>query len=122
MKQQAQIPDKYKDDFKEIYLPLMEARYKSGGGMMKWVQERNPEFDSSMYKTLMNTVESQREGFHREQKKLVDLKREHDNLRQKFPSSLVCGSAKELEIKLVTSGKTKETFATGEENDVDLFK
>jgi hypothetical protein len=121
--QQAQITDKYKEDFKDIYIPLMEGRYKHGGGkMMMWVQEKNPEFDSSMYKKLMSTVEGQREGFHREQKKLVDFKRSHDNLRQKWPSSMVCGSSDPLELKLVTSSKTKKTFETGEENDVELFK
>ena len=45
MAQQAQIPGKYKEDFKDIYVPLMEARYSTGGSMMKWVQERNPQFE-----------------------------------------------------------------------------
>ena len=122
LKSQAQITDKYAKDFEKIYTGIMKGRYSSGGGLMKWVQERNPEFDSSMYKKLMVSVESQREGFFREQKKLVDFKLTHDNLRQKFPSTLVVGSAKPLEVNLITSSKTKKVFETGEENDIDLFK
>jgi hypothetical protein len=121
--QHAQITDKYKEDFKEIYIPMMEGRYKHGGGkMMQWVQERNPEFSSAMYTKLMNTVESQREGFHREQKKLVDIKMAHDNLRQKIPSKFIVGDSEPLVLKLVTSSKTKKVMETGEDNDVDLFK
>ncbi len=122
LKSQAQITDKYAKDFEKIYTGIMEGRYSSGGGMMKWVQERNPKFDASMYKNLMGSVEVQREGFFREQKKLVDLKRTHDNLRQKFPSKLVVGSADPLEVNLITSSKTKKVFETGEENDIDLFE
>tara|TARA_R110002020_G_scaffold41921_10_gene123232 strand:- start:1283 stop:1816 length:534 start_codon:yes stop_codon:yes gene_type:complete len=121
LKQQAQITDKYANDFSKVYNGIMEGRYSSGGGLMKWVQERNPKFDASMYKKLMVSVEAQREGFFREQKKLVDLQLSHDNLRMKFPSRLFVGGAKPLEVKLITSGKTKRVFETGEENDIDLF-
>jgi len=121
--QKAQIPGKYKEDFKDVYTGIMEKRYGSGqnGKMMLWIKEQNPEFDSSLYKDIMNAVEGQREGFARVQKQLLDIKREHDNLRQQFPSTLICGSRTELEAQLVTSGKTTETFKTGEENDVSLF-
>jgi len=121
LKQQAQITDKYATDFSKVYKGIMDGRYSSGGGLMKWVQERNPKFDSSMYKKLMVSVEAQREGFFREQKKLVDLQLSHDNLRMKFPSRLFVGGAKPLEVKLITSAKTKQVFETGEENDIDLF-
>jgi hypothetical protein len=122
LSQQAQITDKYKSDFKEIYIPMIEGRYKSGGGLMKWIQERNPEFDSTMYTKLMVSVEAQREGFFREQKKLVDIKLQHDNLRKKFPSSIIVGGAEELQFEMITSSKTKKVIESGEENDIELFK
>ncbi len=122
LKSQAGVTDKYAKDFKGIYVGIMEGRHKSGGALFKMITESNPKFDSSMYKKLMVSIEAQREGFFREQKKLVDFKLTHDNLRQKFPSKLVVGSAKPLVVNLITSKKTKDVFASGEENDIDLFK
>ena len=122
IKQKAQISEKYKDSFTEVYVKMMDARYKQGSGaMMQWIKEQNPTLDSSIYKELGNTIEAQRNGYHNENVLLLDIKRQHDSLRQKFPSSLIVGSSKPLEAIVVTSGKTKESFRTGEENDVDLF-
>lgn len=118
LSQKCQIADKYKSAFMEIYPELMKGRYEKGGGLMKFVTEANPNFDVSLYKDLVVTIEAQRNIFTREQNKLIDLKREHDNIRLTFPSSIVCGGKPEIEIQVVTSAKTKEVFSTGEENDV----
>jgi len=123
IKQKANIAEEYKDAFSEVYVKMMDARYKQGSGaMMQWIKEQNPTLDSGVYRDLGNTIEAQRDGYHRENTILLDVKRQHDNLRQKFPSSLVCGSAAELKAIIVTSGKTTESFETGEDNDVELFK
>lgn len=120
--QQAMVADKYKNDFKAIYADIMDNRYANGGGeLMKWISEHNPQFDSSLYSKLMSSIEANRKAFEAEQKQLVDLKREHDTLLVKFPSSLFIGGRESIDISLVTSSKTKETFASGEENDIDLF-
>lgn len=123
--QKAQITDKYKDDFKDVYVSMMNERYEGetkGSPMFKWVQEHNPQLSASIYTDLMDAVESNRAEFLRVQKRLIDIKREHQILRQKFPSSIIVGSRPELVLELVTSAKTKKAFETGEENDVDLFK
>lgn len=121
LQQQASITDKYAGDFEKIYVNIMEGRYSSGGTLMKWVQERNPEFDSKMYSKLQASVEAQREGFHREQQKVIDIVREHDNLRKKFPSSLAIGDYEPLEYVVISSTKSKQVMETREENDIDLF-
>jgi len=122
IKQQAGVATQHKDAFKEIYGDIMHGRYDDGGGkMMKWVQEHNPEFDSSLYKKLMTSIEAQRTIFTREQTKLIDLKREHDNLLQMIPSNLFVGSRDPVAIVIVTSSKTEKTFDSGHEDDVDLF-
>lgn len=120
--QKAQVSDKYKEAFKDIYPKLMEGRYGNarGGALLSFITESNPNFDVSLYKDLMNAIEAQRNTFTREQNKLIDLKREHDTLLQTFPSSMFVGSRSTIEIQIVTSGKTKEAFSTGEENDVKL--
>lgn len=126
IKTQASVTEKYKDSFKEIYVEMMDARYGNDGNagkqtLMKWIQESNPTLDSGIFIKLMNTIEGSRNSFTMEQKKLIDIDREHKEMRVLFPNSLVIGNRPDLDIKLVTSGKTKEVFETGEENDIDPF-
>jgi hypothetical protein len=127
IQQQAGVSSEYKDSFRQIYSDIMAGRYsngaeKNGQSMMLWVKEHNPKFDSSLFKKLMTSIEAQRTVFTREQEKLLDLKREHDNLLTVMPSSWFVGGRQAIDVKLVTSGKTNTSFATGEDNDVDLFK
>lgn len=124
IQQKAGVSSEYADKFKEIYVQIMDARYDKGdGSLMKWVQESNPQFDAGIYKDLSLAIESNRAEFARVQEKLIDIKREHDNLRMKFPSSVLLAikGVKELEMKLVTSSKTERAFATGKDDDVELF-
>lgn len=126
IQQQAGVTSEYKEGFREIYVDIMNARYGNDGEagkqtLMKWIQESNPTFDVSLYKTLMNTIEGSRNEFTMEQKKLIDIDRELKTMKVTFPNSLILGNKPDLDIKLVTSAKTEEAFATGQENDVDLF-
>lgn len=123
IKQKAQISDKYESQFKKVYVDIMQQRqYGKGGEMFKFVMEANPQFDSSLLQSLANTIEGQRVRFETSQKMLIDIKREHDNLRQQVPSSWFVGSRPELKITIVTSAKTKEVFSVGEDNDVEVFE
>lgn len=103
-----------------MYVPLMEGRYATGGSFMKWIKEHNPQFDFSLYKDIMNSIEGLRAEFANVQIKLRDLKREHDNLLDTFPGSWFLSGRDHIKVQLVTSGKTKQVFEAGEENDVDL--
>lgn len=123
IKQTAGVTDKYASDFKEIYNGIMEGRYAADGKnnpMFKFIHEQNPQLDSAIYTKLANTIEAQREAFTRDQQKLLDLKREHDNIRTRKPGCWFV-NAEEIDVQIVTSGQTKEVFATGEENDIELF-
>lgn len=124
LQQKAGVLDKYSSDFKEAFGGIMNARYSgesNGAPMFKWIQEHNPSFSVEMYKDLSVSIESQRAKFTRVQNKLLDLKREHDNLRLKFPYRLFVGNVPEIEIKIVTSSKTEKTFETGKEDNINLF-
>jgi len=117
--QKAQIADKYQGSFKEIYGSIMDSRYQGEAKqapLFKFVAEHNPNFSTKLYEDLSDAIESNGAEFARVQNRLIDIKREHDNLRMKFPSSVFVGERPELKIDIVTSGKTKETFVTGEEN------
>lgn len=123
VQQQAEVADEYKEAFKEIYPQLMEGRYGNDkNSFMKWVQEANPNFDTSLYKQLMASIENQRTEFSREQNKLIDIKREHDNLRTTFPGNIFVGGRPEFKIIIVTSTKTDKTFKEGKEDDTKVFK
>lgn len=124
IQQEAQVSDQYKEAFKEIYPALMEGRYGNarGGALLSMITESNPNFDTKLYDRLASAIESQRTDFAREQKKLLDIKREHDDVRLKFPGSMFVGSRPEIVVVIVTSSKTDEAFKTGKEDDVNLFK
>lgn len=118
----AKVSEKYAADFREIYPKLMDARYGKGDGtLMKWIQEHNPQFDTSLYAKVSNAVENYRGQFAFEQKKLLDIKRQHDDLRLSFPSKFFIGNSSEIVVVLVTSSVTKAAFATGEDNASDPF-
>lgn len=121
--QKAQVAEKYKEGFKEIYGSIMEGRYGSEGEgtLMKWIVESNPEFDSSIYKDLIASIEAERTGFFFEQKKLIDLANEHNILLNSFPSSLIVGDRPPIEIMIISSTKSKQVMETGVEDNVEVF-
>ena len=122
--EKAQISEKYANDFSKIYNDIMDKRYSGNNDnlLFKWIQEHNPTFSTELYKDLADAIESNRAEFARVQNRLIDIKREHDNLRMKVPSKWFVGTVTILEIQIVTSTKTEKMFETGKEDDIDLFK
>jgi hypothetical protein len=123
IKQHAQITDHYKESFKELYPKLMEGRYGNarGGALMSWIKESNPTLDSKVWTKMMNAIEAQRTAFFRDQEQLLDIKREHDDLRLQPPSKWFIDESDKVTVVVITSAKTKEAYSSGEENDVELF-
>ncbi len=125
IKQKAGITDKYKEDFRDIYPDLISGRYKSGGSLAKFVTESNPEYDSSLLKDLMSSVEAERKNLLNKQQELNDVWLAHTDLVTVPPGSFVLGifgkNARIAEVTFITSSITKETSETGEENDIKLF-
>jgi hypothetical protein len=121
--QQAGVSEQYAKEFKEIYPELIAGRYNNGNGkLMQWVQEHNPEFDSSLYKQLMVSIEAQRESFHTTQTQLVDYSRQHNNLLQTFPSRLFLGGVNPIDIPVVINEQADEAFKTEREPKMNLFR
>lgn len=120
--QQAQVSNEYKDAFKEIYPDLIAGRYANGdGSLMKWIKEANPEFDTSLYKTLMQTIEVQRLQFLKTQERMLDIIREHETLCQTYPSKWFVTNKTPIEYNVISSTKSKMTMETGIDDDVQLF-
>lgn len=121
--QVAQVPEQAKKTFKDIYPDLIEGRYSNsrGGSLMSWVQEHNPAFDWSLYERVQVAIESNRQEFFIEQKKLEDFRREHAIFIKKFPANFFLSGISEISIRVITSTKTEETFKSGKEDDIRVF-
>jgi hypothetical protein len=123
--QVAQVSENYKDSFKDIYVGVMNARYSKGDGtLMKWIKEASPVFETKLYEKVANAIESQRATFTREQKKLIDIKREHDNLLDIQPGHfflVTIGGKQKIDVQIVTSTRTDKAFKSGKDDDVDVF-
>jgi hypothetical protein len=89
--------------------------------MMKWIQEANPEFDASLYKDVMNSIEGQREGFFVEQKKLRDMSVLHEVMLKTFPKKLVIGKREPINVIILKNVATKAAYETGTDSSPDLF-
>ena len=123
LSQKAQVSSEYKDAFSEIYPALIEGRYSQGdGSLMKWIQESNPNFDTSLYQDLMKSIEIERKSFANEQKRMLDIIREHKVLCQRVPSKWFVDNKAEIEYTVISSTKSKATMESGIDDDVDLFK
>lgn len=126
IKQTAQVTEAQKDAIMQVVVGYATARGGNGkaGSLATLVHESVPNVDTTAFVKLQNVIDSKRSEWTRAQKELIDYKREHDNLIDMQPSGLVCSilGRKKIEIVVITSAQTKETFRTGEENEVDLFQ
>lgn len=119
---EAGVAAQYANDFKEIYPGLIEGRYNNGGGqLMQWIQEHNPQFDTSLYKQVMISIEAQRESFHTTQRQLIDLSREHNNLITTFPGSFFLSNVQPIKIPVIVNDAAEKAFDSGKEQMPELF-
>lgn len=114
-------------NIKDIIVGYAEARTnKNGGSLATLVHEQVPNVDktSEAFQNLMNVVVSMRATWTRKQEELIDFKREHDNLIDKFPSSLVCAilGKKKIDIVVVTSDRAEDAFKDGKDNGTNHFQ
>jgi hypothetical protein len=123
LSQSAQVTDTQKEALREIIVGNAQARKSGGGSLATMVHEAVPMVDTSTFNNLLNIVTSSRDAWTMRQKELIDLKREHDNIIDLFPSNLICMvlGRQKIDIKIVTSSRTGEAFKTGKDDDVDLF-
>jgi hypothetical protein len=125
--QVAQVPAKYKEDFQGVYESYMSSR-KGGntgdGAMLSFLTEAVPQYDAqALYAKVQVVVESKREAWTMRQKELRDLKRVHDTMLRTFPGLVynVFVGHEELVAIVITSGRTENTFETGQDDNVELF-
>lgn len=123
----AQVPDMYKDDFKEVVLGAMEGRYGKDGSKatFQWIQEHQINFDSSLYGKIQQMIDAGRARFAHEQELLIDKKRMYETKLETFPSGFVLSMLGFPKIdmdkfKIVTSMDNERVFAEGKEGPMKL--
>jgi hypothetical protein len=104
------------------------AKARSGNGddgklIMKWISESIPNVDISTFKNLQNIIVSSRDAWTMRQTELIDLQREYNLMLQRFPSNIMLRimGFKEVEIPIIISTITEETFKTGKDDDTSVF-
>lgn len=121
--QKAEVTAEYKESFKDVYSDIMTARYSGarGGALMSWIQEHNPNFDSGLYKDIQLAIETQRDAFFIEQKKLISYKNQHDVFVIRIPQKFFIGGRGLVDIVVITSAKTEQAYKEGKEELEPLF-
>ena len=125
----AQIPEIYRDDLKEIISETFQGRYGAEGSkaVFQWIQEENPQVDSSLYKNIQVTIEAGRNEFTVAQTQLLDVKRSYEtNLGYLWKGFwLKIAGYPKLDLskyKPVVATDTAEKFNTGIDYGIQLRK
>lgn len=113
LREQAGVTNQYRDAFEKIYPEIIAGRYQTGGQMMKWIQEANPNFDTSLYKTLMNSIEVQRTSFTSAQTRMLDIINQRAALIESYPSKWFVKVKTPIEYIVISTSDTKRVMATG---------
>ncbi len=121
------------DQFEQVYVKAIDARYKNGmGQMMAWIKEQNPQLGTEVYTTIQRTMDAGRTDFAAAQTRLLDVCRGYKRLQRQPYSGFwlnVAGkpSAEYQEeggngklCRAVTSQGAKEAFETGVEEAIDV--
>lgn len=123
LQQKAGVTEQYRETFEKIYPEIIAGRYSGDQGtQMKWIQESNPDFDTSLYRDLMQAIEVQRAYFNQAQTRMVDIIRERETLLESIPAKFFISNTSKIEYTMVTSTRSKTVMVTGLDDEVDLFK
>jgi hypothetical protein len=123
IQQKAGVTDEYRETFEKIYPEIISGRYNQDGSTaMKWIQESNPDFDTALYKDLMQAIEVQRSYFTQAQTRMLDILRQRDTLIESIPARFFISNKSKIDYTIITSTRTKTVTQTGIDDDVELFK
>ena len=122
IREQANVSTEYREAFNEIYPQIIEGRYKDGGQLMKWIQEANPVFDTSLYKTLSNSIEVQRTAFISTQNRMLDIINQRATLIEQMPSCWFVKNKSTIDYSPISTSATKAVMASGIDDYTFSFK
>lgn len=125
MKMQGVAFDKYGDLVIEAMKVAVSGR-QNAGAAMTWIQEKNPNIDSSVLKKLQQVIEVSFNKFKSAQTRQLDIYNKYKTSTTSYFGSHFANShgfpKKSWEElgRIVTSKVTKRDFATGELSDPEL--
>lgn len=124
IQQQAQVASSERESFRKVYTEIMQAQQgvAGNGQLASFFTQAKVDVSPDLFAKLMTSIEAQRESFHRDQMKLAQIKVDHDRVLSRFPGNIVFWifPKNPLELKMITSDRTNEAFASGVDNNVDL--
>lgn len=118
IKEKAGVAEQYRKTFEKVYPDIISGRYReSGSTTMKWIQESNPDFDTSLYYDLMQSIEVQREYFCSAQQRMLDIIRERETLINSMPQCWFIRNKEDINYVVISSDNTQEVLRTRKDND-----
>ena len=122
IREQANVSTEYREAFNEIYPKIIEGRYREGGQLLKWIQEANPTFDTSLYQTLSNSIEVQRTAFSTTQSRMTDIIAQRKTLIEQMPGCWFIKNKSTIDYTPIATTATKNVMATGVDDYTFSFK
>jgi hypothetical protein len=123
----AQVPAMQRDDLTAVVTAALDGRYGDDGSraVFQFIQEQNPQIDSTVYVQLQRMIEAGRIEFAAAQTKLVDQKRIYETSLGSFWQGTwmsVAGYPRiDLdEYQIVSTARADEAFETGIEEPMQL--
>jgi hypothetical protein len=123
----AQVPAMQRDDLTQVVTAALEGRYGEDGSqaVFQWIQEQNPQIDSTVYVQLQRMIEAGRNDFTAAQTKLTDQKRVYETALGSFWQGTwmnVAGYPKINldEFKIVSTARADGAFSSGVEEPLQL--
>lgn len=121
IKEKAGVAENYRATFEKVYPELISGRYASDSSSMKWIQESNPDFDTTLYKDLMQAIESQRIYFQKSQQRMLDILRERETLINAMPAKFFISNKQTIDYTVIASDKTNEVMQSRIDNETLNF-
>lgn len=122
VREQANVSAEYREAFEKIYPEIIAGRYRDGGGLMKWIQEANPQFDASLYQTVSNSIEVQRTAFTSTQNRMLDIINQRATLIESYPSCWFVKNKSAIDYAPISTSATKSVMATGVDDYTFSYK